>query len=189
MTFEDFLISTLSGGIIGGLASYVASRQFQKVNSNKNKPQIEVSNQLIEAVRFGEQDKKVIQIKLLNKTDQDLSDIRIELEGFKNLAPEGSIPLLLLTRITKREILSIKKYDKKDDIHFHNAHRINLFVDNGDIIEEIGKFESIRISIHANCPFYNTSAIISKDYKVKTCLLDKNHTFNTGNNLSIQRIN
>lgn len=189
MTFEDFLISTLSGGIIGGLASYVASKQFQKINSNKNKPKIEVSNQLIETVRTGEQNKKAIQIKLLNKTDQDLSDIRIEIEGFKNLAPEGSIPLLLLTKITKREILSIKKYDKNDDKYFHNAHRINLFVNNGDIIEEIKKFESIRISIHADCPFYNTSAIISKDYNVETCLLDRNHTFNTGNNLSIQRTN
>ena len=91
------------------------------------------------------------------------------------------------TFLGKRELLCIKKFNKNDNNFFHNAHRINIFKTNGDIIEDIRRYEWIRVSIHANCPFYNTSAIISKDYKVETCLLDRNHTFNTGNDLSVHR--
>lgn len=189
MTLEDFLISTISGGIIGAVASYFASKQFQKINSSKNNPKIEMSNKIIEHKRTIEGLEESIQLKLINKTDQDISDVRIEVEGFKNLAPEDSIPLLQFTFLGKREILYIKKLDRNDNKFFHNAHRINIFKNNGNIIDDVKKYEWIRISIHANCPFYNTSTVISKDYKVETCLLDKNHTFNTGNNLSIQRTN
>lgn len=188
MTFADFLISTISGGVVGVAASYFASKQFQKVNSSKNNPKIEMSNKIIEHKRTIEGLEESIQLKLINKTNQDISDIRIDVEGFKNLAPDDSIPLLQLIFLGKRELLCIKKFDKNDNKFFHNAHRINIFKANGNIIEDIKKYEWIRISIHANCPFYNTSTIISKDYKVETCLLDRNHTFNTGNDLSAHRV-
>lgn len=188
MTLEDFTISTISGGVIGAITSYFASKQFQKINSSKNNPKIEMSNKIIEHKRTIEGLENSIQLKLINKTDKDIANIRIEIDGFENLAPDDSIPLLRLTLLGKRELLCIKKYDKSDNIHFHNAHRINIFKINGDIVKDIKKYEWIRISIHANCPFYNTSAIISKDYKVETCLLDNNYTFNTGNDLSVHRV-
>lgn len=186
MEFSDFIINVISGGLVGAIASYIASKQFQKINSIKNIPKIELSNQLIETQRKIEGKEYALQLKLVNHTDQSVSNIRIELEGFENLAPDGSIPLLSLTPIAKREVLYINKFDKNDKEFYHNAHRVNIYVPSSDILSEVKKFDWIRISVHAECPYYSTATVISNDYNVKKCILNNSHIFNTGNNTSIQ---
>ncbi|MBE8190142.1 MAG: hypothetical protein HAW58_04670 [Candidatus Thioglobus sp.] len=58
-------------------------------------------------------------------------------------------------------------------------------MDDKDIQKESLKHQTIRLSVVADCPYYNTSVIITKDYAVSTDIVDENHHFNTGNSLSI----
>jgi len=77
--------------VIGIVASYVASKIFLYANNKKNKPNILISDKFIKSER--KNSTKSLKIKLINKTDQDLVNIRITLKGLENLSPEGSIPL------------------------------------------------------------------------------------------------
>lgn len=182
MTLNDFFISTISGGIIGGFASYIASIKFMENNNKNHRPIIDVSDKLIQSSRVDGTPSLVI--KVINKTDQDIADVRFEIEGVKNLSPAGHIPLLNLVLLGKRDILYIKRFDKDDnDAHF--AHRTNLFKENGDILSECSKYEKIRVSIKTICPYYGTSLVLSKDYDVIGDILGSNYSFNTGNSLAV----
>jgi len=187
MSIGDFFINVLSGGIIGGIASYIASKQFQKKNSENNKPDLKLSNKLIETKRTTGKFEPAIQLKLLNHTDQDLSNIRIELEGIEDLATDDSPPYLRIIAIANRDLLSVKKFDKNDNYYLHHVHTVNIFNDT-NVILDIKKYDFVRISIHATCPYYNTSIIISNDYKVNTCLLDNTYIFNAGNVMTTRKI-
>ena len=181
---QDFFINIISGGIIGGFSSYVASKYFQKKNNEVNQPNLELSDQIIQAKR--DDGTHAVELKLINHTDQDLSNIKLELEGWTNLAPQGSIPLFNLKELSTREILSIKKFDKNDKKNYHNAHRILLF-NNNNIIDDIKNFKFVRISAFVSCPYYSTSAVISKNYQISTKLLDSSYSFNTGNSVDAHR--
>ncbi len=100
MVTIDFFLNLLSGGIIGGIASFIASNFFLKHNNNKNRPSIEISDKLIETLR--DDGTPALLIKVINKTDKDIADIIFEVEGINNLSPAGSIPLLNLTLLGRR---------------------------------------------------------------------------------------
>ncbi len=140
MVTIDFFLNLLSGGIIGGIASFIASNFFLKHNNNKNRPSIEISDKLIETLR--DDGTPALLIKVINKTDKDIADIIFEVEGINNLSPAGSI------------------------------------------VQECKKYETIRISIKASCPYYGTSVITSKEYSNSEDILNNTHSFNTGNSLS-----
>ncbi len=175
----DFILNILSGGIVGAIASYVASKYFQKTNNEKNQPKIKLSKCLIENTRSYDK-KPAIAFKLINYTDKDISNVVIQLEGLKNLAPADSIPLIRLKEVAAKEILYIHKYDKKDKFYYHNAHQI-LLTNNNNIIDDIKEFDAVRISVFATCPYYGTTAIISNDYSIPARLLGSSYSFNTGN--------
>lgn len=182
MTIGDFLISTISGGIIGGFSSYIASIKFMENNNKNHRPVIEVSDKLIKSARSD--GTPSLLVKVINKTDQDIADVIFEIEGVKNLSPAGHIPLLNLTLLGRRDILYIKKFDSNDtDAHY--AHRTNLFKKDGNIIDDCDQYEMIRVSIKAICPYYGTSVVFSRDYDVRNDILNTNFSFNTGNSLEI----
>jgi hypothetical protein len=177
----DFILNILSGGIVGGFASYVASKYFQKKNNEKNQPKLTISNCLIEKSRSYD-NKPAVSFKLINYTDQDISNVIIELEGLEDLAPSDSIPLLRLKKLATKEILYIRKFDSNDSEYFHNAHQILLTNDN-DLISDVKQFDFVRISVFATCPYYGTTAIVSNDFKISTKLLNNSYSFNTGNSI------
>jgi len=78
----------------------------------------------------------------------------------------------------------IKKFDASDK-NAEYAHRTNLFMPDINIQEEVLKHKFIRFSIIADCPYYNTSTIITKNYSIDTDIMDEKYRFNTGNSLSI----
>jgi hypothetical protein len=78
----------------------------------------------------------------------------------------------------------IKKFDASDK-NAEYAHRTHLFMPDIDIQEEVLKHKIIRFSIVADCPYYNTSTIITKDYRIDTDIMDEKYRFNTGDSLSI----
>lgn len=172
-------LTLLAGGIIGIASSYVASIYFQKNNNKNHRPIIEVSKVLIEKPSTDSTNDK-IEIKLINYTDKDISNIHIEVEGIENLSHKDSIPLLKLTPISKKDILYISEYDKNDKKFFHNAHRISLAREDS-IITKIKGCSDIKVSIFANCPYYGTSIVTSIVYNIKDDLLSSDYSFNTGN--------
>jgi hypothetical protein len=175
-------LEVISSIIIGVFASYIASKIFLYSNNKKNKPIISISDKLIKSARNDKTPS--LNIKLINKTNQDLINVHIVVEDLSNLSPEGSIPLISLNYLTDRKLMYIKKFDIKDK-NAEYAHRTNLFIENGDIQKECDKHKIIRISVVASCPYYNTSSIITKDYEVATDIMDKKYRFNTGNSLSV----
>lgn len=176
-----FLLNVISGGIVGALASFVASIFFLKHNNKNHRPIIEISDKLIISKRDDGTDSLLI--KVINKTDQDISDIVFEVEGVTNLAPIGSIPLFKLTLLGRREIMYIQKFNK-NDTNAHYAHQTKLFSIESNIVDKSKEFEKIRVSIRATCPYYNTSVISSKEYTYTQDILSNSHIFNTGNSLS-----
>ena len=134
MVTTDFFLNLLSGGIIGGIASFISSTFFLKHNNNKNRPFIKISDKLIETLR------------------------------------DDGTPALLIKVI--------------NDTNAHYAHRTKLFKTNGNIVQECKKYETIRVSIKASCPYYGTSVITSKEYSNSEDILNNTHSFNTGNSLS-----
>lgn len=173
----------VSSIIIGIAASYIASKIFLYTNNKKHKPNILISDKFIKSKR--KDGTQSLKIKLINKTYQDLINIRIAVKGFENRSPEGSIPLISLQHITSRELMYIKKFDTHDK-NAEYAHQSHLYIKEGKGIQaECSKYQTIRLSITADCPYYNTSTIITKDYTVATDILDENHRFNTGNSVSI----
>lgn len=181
MDVSSFVLNIVSGGIVGVFASFVASIYFLKHNNKNHRPVIRISDKLIKTER--DDGTPALIIKVINETDQDIADVIFEVEGVNNLSPAGSIPLLNLTLLGRREILYIQKFDK-NDTNAHYAHRTKLFKTSGNIIQECEKYEVIRVSIRATCPYYGTSVITSKDYNSSDDILNKNHSFNTGNSLS-----
>lgn len=182
MAIGDFILNLASGGIVGGIASYVSSIYFLKNNNKNHRPCIDISDKLIKANR--PDGTSALRVKIINKTDQDIADVIFEVEGVKNLAPTGSIPLYDLTLLGKRTVMFVKQFDK-NDTSAHYAHRVNLYKDNGDILAECSDYQYIRVSIRASCPYYGTSTILSKNYDVDNDILNANHSFNTGDSLSI----
>ena len=181
MIVTDFFLNLLSGGIVGGVASFVASTYFLKHNNINHRPSIKISDKLIKTTR--DDGTPALLIKVINETDEDIADIVFEVEGINNLSPAGSIPLLNLTLLGRREILYIQKFND-NDTNAHYAHRTKLFKKDDNIIEESAKYETIRVSIRATCPYYGTSVITSRDYNFTEDVLSERHTFNTGNSLS-----
>ena len=181
MELTDFVINVASGGIVGGVASFIASKYFLEHNNKAHRPNIAMSDKVIQTKR--EDGTPAILLKVINHTDKDISKIVFDVEGIKNLSPSGSIPLYQLTHITRREILYIKEYNKNDS-NAHYAHRTRLFIKNGNIIEKCKPFETIRISVYAECPYYGTSTVVSQDFDVKKDILETSHHFNTGDSLS-----
>lgn len=178
---DGFWLNLLSGGLVGGIASFVSSVFFLKHNNKNHRPIIEISDKLIDSKR--DDGTSSLLIKVINKTDQDISDLIFEIEGIINLAPIGSIPLLKLKLLGRREIMYVQKFDK-NDTNAHYAHQAKLFSSEFDIVTESKKFERIRVSIRASCPYYGTSVISFKEYICTQDLLSDKHTFNTGNSLS-----
>jgi len=78
----------------------------------------------------------------------------------------------------------IKKFDIKDK-NAEYAHQSHLYIDGGDIQAECLKYQTIRLSITADCPYYNTSSIVTKDYIVNGNIMEGVYRFNTGDSLSI----
>ncbi|SFV66682.1 hypothetical protein MNB_SM-5-598 [hydrothermal vent metagenome] len=181
MEFADFFINVVSGGVVGGLASFIASKYFLEHNNKVHRPNIAMSDKVIKTNR--EDGTPALLLKVINRTDKDISKIVFDVEGIKNLSPSGSIPLYQLTHIARREILYIKEYNKNDS-NAHYAHRTRLFITDGDILEKCKTFEIIRISVYAECPYYGTSTVLSKDYNVKEDILSEQYHFNTGDSLS-----
>jgi hypothetical protein len=175
-------LEVMSSIIIGIFASYIASKMFLYNNNKKNKPIILISDKLIKSTRNN--GTPSLNIKLINKTNQDLINVHITAKAISNLSPEGSIPLISLDYLTDRKLMYIKKFDINDK-NAEYAHRANLFIENENIQEKSSKHKIIRISVIASCPYYNTSSIITKDYVVATDIMDKKYHFNTGNSLSI----
>ncbi|WXU00352.1 MAG: hypothetical protein Ctma_1066 [Catillopecten margaritatus gill symbiont] len=178
----EIILAIIPSVLIGIIASYVASKIFLYANNKKHKPNILISDKFIKSERKNDGTPS-LKIKLINKTDQDLINIRIVVKGFENLSPSGSIPLISLHCIASRELMYIKKFDTNDK-NAEYAHQSHLYI-TGDIQAEYLKYKTIRLSIIADCPYYNTSSIVTKDYTVATDILDENHRFNTGNSLSI----
>jgi len=71
---------------------------------------------------------------------------------------------------------------EKIGINYAYATLINLFNDS-NIIQDVKKYNKIRISISADCPYYNTSAIKLVEYSIPDNICDSSYKFNTGNNL------
>lgn len=182
MAIGDFLLNLASGGIVGGFASYVASVYFLKNNNKNHRPVIEISDKLIKTTR--PDGTPALSVKIINKTDKDIADVMFEIEGVKNMAPMGSIPLYDLTLLGKRTIMFVKEYEE-NDTSAHYAHRVNLYQCNGNIIDECSKYQYIRVSLRASCPYYGTSVILSQNYDVENDILNSNYSFNTGNSLSL----
>ena len=159
----------------------MASTYFLKHNNTNHRPTIKISDKLIETTR--DDGTPALIIKVINETDQDIADVVFEVEGINNLSPAGSIPLLNLTLLGRREILYIQKFNI-NDTNAHYAHRTKLFSNDGDIIAKCKNFETIRVSIRATCPYYGTSVISSREYNHSEDILNSNHSFNTGNSLS-----
>jgi mannitol-specific phosphotransferase system IIBC component len=78
-------LAMISSVLIGILASYVASKIFLYSNNKQNKPNILISDKLIRSKR--KDGTKSLKVKLINKTDQDLVNVHIEVEAFSNLSP------------------------------------------------------------------------------------------------------
>jgi hypothetical protein len=175
-------LAIVSSVLIGIFASYIASKIFLYSNNKKNKPNILISEKLIKSHR--KDGTQSLKVKFINKTDQDLVNVHIVVDILSDLSPSGSIPLISLDRLTDRKLMYIKKFDAKDE-NAEYAHRTNLFIEDGEIQTESLKHIIIRLSIIANCPYYNTSAIITKDYTVATDILEESYQFNTGDSLSI----
>ncbi len=175
-------LAIISSVIIGIVASYIASKIFLYTNNKKHQPNLLISNQFICSARAD--GTLSLKVKLINKTDQDLTNIRIVLKGFENLSPDGSIPLISLHHIASRELMYIKKFDSSDQ-KAEYAHQSHLYIQGKDIQKECSNYQIIRLSITADCPYYNTASIIIKDYKVDTDIMTKEYRFNTGNSLSI----
>jgi len=190
MTFVDFIINIVSGGIVGAGASYVASKYFQMHNNIVNKPTIEISEQLIKKTRTTGNQEKALQIKILNLTDKSLANIVFEIKGLKNLASKGSSPYVINTFIASRSIMFISEYDPKDDHYYHYAHSVNIFCkDDKDIQEEIKNFEKIRLNIYVECPYYGTTGIFTKEYEVNDeNILSDNYNFNIGKDTGARKI-
>lgn len=177
----SFFLNLLSGGIVGAIASFVASKYFLEHNNQVNKPKIQISDKLIETTR--EDGTPALQIKIINKTNQDIANVIFEVDGMDNLSPTGSIPLYRYTRIGRREVLYIKKYNNSDtDAHY--AHRTNLINEKNDILIEYKRYTTIQISIKVECPYYGTAFVTSKIYKRDEDILNNKHSFNTGDSLS-----
>lgn len=174
----------LSGVIVGIFSSYIASKIFQKNNNNTNRPNIQISPQLIK-VKKNSENKEGIEVKLINYTNQDLSGIVIELDGLKNLSGGQGTPLFRIQQIATKKILNILKYDKTDSINYHNVHRIILR--NDDILTLIAKFDTIRLSVFATCPYYGTAITLTQSYNKKE-ILDETYHFNLGDNFNTQEI-
>ncbi|SFV85469.1 hypothetical protein MNB_SUP05-SYMBIONT-4-1403 [hydrothermal vent metagenome] len=168
--------------IIGIVASYVASKIFLYTNNKKHKPNILISDKFIKSER--KNGTQSLKIKLINKTDQDLTNIRIVAKVLENLSPNGSIPLISLHQIASRELMYIKKFDIYDK-NAEYAHQFNLYIEDENIQIECLKYQIIRLSITADCPYYNTSNIIIKDYVVDSDIMERKYRFNTGDSLSI----
>jgi len=84
----------ISSVLIGIFASYVASKIFLYSNNKQNKPNILISDKLIRSKR--KDGIKSLKVKLINKTDQDLVNVHIEVEAFSNLSPSGKVFRLYL---------------------------------------------------------------------------------------------
>jgi hypothetical protein len=178
------IYSLAIGGGIGFITSIASTIFYIYFNNTKNLPLIEISSKLIKSKT--NKDKPSLTIKLLNKTTQDVSDIILEVKGFDNTSPKGSIPLLDFTALTRKEILYIAKFSKNDK-DYHYAHQIRLSIDNDDIIKQASKYPFIRVSVKVSCPYHNTSSVTSKDY-TKDDIINNKYIFNTGNSLSSQHI-
>lgn len=179
---NEFALNLVSGGVVGIFASYAASIFFLKNNNKNHRPVIKISDKLIKNKRSD--GTPSLLIKIINMTNEDISDVLFTVDGIENLSPSGSIPLYKLTALSSREILYIKKYSKNDsDAHF--AHRTNLYNNSFDITTRCCDFEKIRVSIKASCPYYGTSVVVSRDYDIHNDILNSNHSFNTGDSLSI----
>ena len=178
-------LSLFIGGLIGFIASIAGTVSYGYFNNKKNLPIIEISSNLIKSKN--NKGLPSLTVKLLNKTTQDVSDIVIEVKGFDNLAPKGSIPLLNFTLLGKKEILYISKFNKNDK-KYHYAHQIMLSatIDQDDIINQASSYSDIRVSVRVSCPYYNTSSVTSIDY-IKDSILNDKHSFNTGNSLDTSK--
>ncbi|CAB9544854.1 hypothetical protein BROOK1789C_2001 [Bathymodiolus brooksi thiotrophic gill symbiont] len=175
-------LATIPSVIIGIVASYIASKIFLYTNNKKHKPNILISDKFIMSER--KDGTQSLKIKLINKTDQDLVNIRIVVKGFENRSPSGSISLIRLHHIADRELMYIKKFDASDN-NAEYAHQSHLYIKDEDIQIECLKYQIIRLSITADCPYYNTSSIDIKDYKVETDIMQRDYRFNTGDSVSI----
>ncbi|SMM97705.1 hypothetical protein SPONN_586 [uncultured Candidatus Thioglobus sp.] len=176
------LLGVIASIIIGVVASFIASKMFLAHNNKRNNPIIKISDKLIHSQRID--GTASLNIKLINKTKQDITDISITLEGFDNSSPQGHIPLLRLFHISSRNLIYIKKFNV-NDANAEYAHRTHLFVKNSDIQKEILKHKNLRISITANCPYYGTATILTKDYNTQDDILEDTYHFNTGDSLSV----
>ena len=171
------LMSDIFWGLLSGFIAGVVSVVFYNWYNNKHHtPVIEISDKLIETKKEGN---PALAIKIINKTKKELSDIKLEVYGIKNLSPNNQIPLIERSLIAKRELLEIAKFDKKDK-NADYAYRVKIDKKDGDIIKEVKKYKQIKISIRMNCPHYGTYNVESLTYEVKRDILDDSYSFNTG---------
>jgi hypothetical protein len=173
-------INDIRAIFLGIIASFFSAKIFLRYNNAVNKPEITISNYLIKTKR--QDNTNCLLIKIINNTKADLTDIIINVEGINNISPKNSTALFILTPLSIRKLFYLPRFKKHDKDALY-AHRTKLFNEDFDILEKIKKFEKIRVSIRATCPEYNTSTIVSKDYIVKSDILDNTHKFNTGNSI------
>lgn len=173
------IVNIVVSFFIGIFASFISAKIFIKHNNNKNQPKIEISNSIIKTNKID--GSECIQFKILNLTNQDLTDIEIILVGIKNQAPDKNIPIIINEEIANRTLTYIARFEK-DSKTFPYAVRINLFAN--DIYQTLDRYKELEIIIRSHCPFYETSNIIRKIYNHND-ILDKSHQFNSGNNTSV----
>lgn len=182
-TFHDVAV----GGIIGVAASYIAAKVLRKDDNAAHRPAVDVSREVIECTSI--YNTTAIMVKLVNRTDKALADVKITLEALTPLISSQSHGKRLddVCKLTYRELEYIPEFDFADK-EAKYAQRVKLYLSDGDVIAKIKKAPIFRITVVAKCPYYNTFDVFHQEYKADE-ILDKTFIFNYGDDLSAQKNN
>lgn len=110
---KNLTLNVTSGGIVGLITSLAASLIFRKQTNGWRSPKLKISDVLLETKRSVD-NKPALQIKVLNHTKQNLSNVKILVEGIVNKSPANHTALYQYTLIAQRELLYLLKYERKD---------------------------------------------------------------------------
>lgn len=109
----NFILTNVSGIILGALSSYIASVVFSRRSYN-NKPIIKVSDVLIKTSgKFKAGMVKGFIVKAVNLTKNDLLDIKVDLSGVKKDNDKGTMTSSF--SLSSKEIHFWEKYDPTDE--------------------------------------------------------------------------
>ncbi|WP_339903628.1 hypothetical protein [uncultured Cyclobacterium sp.] len=173
------IIFSLGIGVVSGILSgLAASYLFLSLYLSKKRPKIVVSNFICKNKLDGE---TFYWFKIVNKTDTEVFDVRIEISMYKPVGDTNGRNLRGRDIKLKDDYLAFMA--KSSVFDSHNLHAVRLRTPDDLETEWVDDSSFIRLSIIAKHSLSGLSSTFSHDFNSRDCITEKK--FKSGDDLSV----